>query len=123
MANLTSTGTATSVDTATDEPAERRMFQLTDLTGNHNKFYFVEIWPMQGGDTVRFRASWGRVGSKPQASEKVASWRELERQIDEKLRKGYRRVELHRPPVEWLEDQAGTAGPGADAKPAVRLDP
>ena len=98
------------------------MFQLTDLTGNHNKFYMVEIWPMTG-DSVRFRASWGRVGAKPQASEKVASWRELERQIQEKVRKGYRRIELHRPPVELVDEPSDTDGRISEPKPAIRLDP
>src|SRR5438128_9281232 len=87
--------------------------------------YFVELWPVEGdeGDTVRFRASWGRVGAKAQACEKVVSWREVERQIAEKVRKGYRPVDLHRPPVELVDAQAADgAGSGAQ-KPAVLLDP
>jgi poly [ADP-ribose] polymerase len=91
------------------------MFQFTDLHSNHNKFYFVEIWPA-GGDTVRFKASWGRVGSKPQVCEKVARTHELDRLIGEKLRKGYRPVDLHRPAVEVVEATRPEANP-------VRLDP
>src|SRR6476646_877571 len=86
-----------------EPPAERMMYQLTDLADNHNKFYLVELWPQENG-SVRFRATWGRVGAKPQVKEKLATRREVERQIDEKLRKGYRRVELHEP-------KADAAGP------------
>ena len=92
---------AIAVDTKQDEPVERRMFQLTDLVDNHNKFYLVELWPA-GGDTVRFRATWGRVGAKPQVKEKIVPRYEVERQVIEKLRKGYRRVDLHRPEVERI---------------------
>ncbi len=87
-----------------EPPAERMMYQLTDLADNHNKFYLVELWPQEDGN-VRFRATWGRVGAKPQVKEKFATRREVERQIDEKLRKGYRRVELHEPKA----DAAGSA--------------
>ena len=79
-----------------EPPVERMMYQLTDLADNHNKFYLVELWPQTDG-TIRFRATWGRVGAKPQVKEKLATRREVERQIDEKLRKGYRRVQLHEP--------------------------
>jgi poly [ADP-ribose] polymerase len=82
-----------------EPPVERMMYQLTDLADNHNKFYLVELWPQTDGN-VRFRATWGRVGAKPQVKEKLATRREVERQIDEKLRKGYRRVELHEPKAE-----------------------
>lgn len=109
--------TASSTVTTQDEPAERRMFQLTDLESNHNKFYLVELWPAQPG-TVRFRAQWGRVGSRAQSVEKVTSMREVERQIDEKLRKGYRPVDLHRPQVEEPAPPDGGA-----AKPVVKLEP
>lgn len=122
MVSLSPGVVAPVIDTAADEPAERRMFQLTDLTGNHNKFYLVEIWPMQG-DNVRFRVSWGRVGSKPQVGEKVVTWRELERQIEEKLRKGYCRVELHRPSVELVTDESDGADRCTGTKSAVHLDP
>jgi predicted DNA-binding WGR domain protein len=102
--------------TAQDEPVERRMFQLTDLDDNHNKFYLVEIWHVDGdGDMVRFRATWGRVGSKPQVNEKVVRRYEVERQVAEKMRKGYRRVDLHRPEVETIQED--------DAEPAPPLDP
>src|SRR5436853_6021520 len=101
------------------EPAERRMFQLTDLQTNHNKFYFVEIWPLQG-DTIRFKASWGRVGSKPQVCEKVSPQQELDRLIREKMRKGYRPVDLHRPAVE-LTSSATNAD--SESAPTIRLDP
>jgi poly [ADP-ribose] polymerase len=93
---------------------ERRMFQLTDLTGNHNKFYMVELWPAPDGK-VRFRASWGRVGSKPQTSEKIVTPYAVEAQIAEKVRKGYRRVELHRPEVEIVAQP--------DDPPLPKLDP
>src|SRR3954454_14045956 len=114
-------GTSSAVLTTTtqDEPAERRMFQLTDLETNHNKFYMVEIWPVQG-DTVRFRALWGRVGSKAQVQEKVVPRHEVERQIREKLRKGYRKVDLHTPVIERIEDPEDAQ---ANGKPAVRVDP
>jgi predicted DNA-binding WGR domain protein len=101
-------------DDTSDEPLERRMYQLTDLTGNHNKFYMVELWPAPDGK-VRFRASWGRVGSKPQSSEKVMTPYAVEAQIAEKVRKGYRRIELHRPEVEIIAQP--------DDPPLPKLDP
>jgi poly [ADP-ribose] polymerase 2/3/4 len=114
MADQSSTLVADPVDQAQDEPAERRMFQLTDLVDNHNKFYMVETWPMPG-EKVRFRVTWGRVGSKPQVNEKVVTRYHVEAQIREKLRKGYRKVELHRPDVEIIEKE--------DVKPAPPVDP
>ncbi|HST03672.1 MAG TPA: WGR domain-containing protein [Chloroflexia bacterium] len=101
---------AISTSPNTDAPAERMMYQLTDLTDNHNKFYMVELWPQQDG-SVLFRATWGRVGTKPQVKEKSATRREVERQIGEKVRKGYRRVELHEPAA----DSDSTAGSQPDA--------
>jgi poly [ADP-ribose] polymerase len=115
MADLSSGSTTV---TTQDEPAERRMFQLTDLDSNHNKFYLVELWPSQPG-TVRFRAQWGRVGSKAQVKEKLASIEEVERQIEEKLRKGYRQVDLHRPDVEEPASADGVAA----TRPAPKLEP
>ncbi|HUP26801.1 MAG TPA: WGR domain-containing protein [Chloroflexia bacterium] len=96
------------------EPAERRMFQMTDLVSNHNKFYLVEVWPLQG-EQVRFRVTWGRVGSKPQVKEKVASRYEVDRQVLEKVRKGYKRVDLHKPEVVLIQKE--------EEKPAPPLDP
>jgi poly [ADP-ribose] polymerase len=87
------------------------MYQLTDLADNHNKFYMVELWPQEDG-SVRFRATWGRVGSKPQVREKSATRREVERQISEKLHKGYKRVELHEPKADASDATAGSQ-PGA----------
>ena len=83
----------------TGEPVERRKFQYTDLNGNNNKFYLVEIWP-QNGDTYLFRATYGRVGARPAISEKVATRGWIESKIREKVRKGYQEVVLHRPEVE-----------------------
>jgi poly [ADP-ribose] polymerase 2/3/4 len=116
MARISSAVLAKSADDK-NEPVERRMFQLTDLQSNHNKFYVIEIWPLRG-TTVRFRATWGRVGAQPQLSEKEATWGDVERLVAEKLRKGYREVELHRPTVEVSAD----TGPEGEAQPAFRLD-
>jgi predicted DNA-binding WGR domain protein len=102
-------------NTTQDEPVERRMFQLTDLVDNHNKFYLVELWHTDG-DMVRFRATWGRVGAKPQVKEKVVSRYEVERQIAEKLRKGYRRVDLHRPEVVRIHEEEGESTPPLDPR-------
>ena len=96
-------------------PSERMMYQLTDLVDNHNKFYLVELWPEQG-DVVRFRATWGRVGARPQVKEKLATRREVEKQIAEKCRKGYRPVELPRP-------QVVTGDASGSSEPAPLLDP
>ncbi|HKP53698.1 MAG TPA: WGR domain-containing protein [Chloroflexia bacterium] len=98
-----------------EEPLERQMFQLTDFVGNHNKFYMVELWPAPDG-MVRLKTSWGRVGSKPQVSEKVLHRHHVDRQIAEKMRKGYRRIDLHRP--ELVLEPAGE-----DQKPLPRRDP
>src|SRR5438105_13780621 len=97
MASSTSTSPVpanTSSNTEVD-PAQRRMFQFTDLKSNHNKFYLVEVWPAQG-DTVRFRCYWGRVGAKPQVYEKIVPRRSLDRQISGKYRKGYRELDMDR---------------------------
>ncbi len=115
MANQSSTLVADPVDQTQDEPAERRMFQLTDLVDNHNKFYMVETWPVHGATTVRFRVTWGRVGARPQVKEKVVSRNEVEAQVREKLRKGYRKIDLHRPEVEIIEKE--------DVEPAPPVDP
>ena len=121
IANQSSTLIADRVDETQDEPAERQMFQLTDLGDNHNKFYMVEIWPVQG-DTVRFRVTWGRVGSKPQVREKVVSRYEVESQVREKLRKGYRKVDLHRPEVEIIEKEDVEPVPPPDPKVAQLVE-
>lgn len=125
LAPLTATQPPAAADPTTgtkDEPADRRMFQLTDLGDNHNKFYLVETWPASDGtDMVRFRATWGRVGSKPQVKEKLAAQREVERQIEEKLRKGYRPVELHRPTVEFVGEPK-VEGPKIDPKVVQLVD-
>jgi len=107
MADSTTTAPVSEKD---EEPVERQMFQLTDLVDNHNKFYMVEIWPADGG-LVRFRASWGRVGAKAQISEKLVDRYAVDRQIAEKLRKGYRRVDLHRPDVEIAPEAEGEEAP------------
>lgn len=119
-------GQATTTTTVTDEtedPIERRMFQFTDLVDNHNKFYMVELWPAPGqtSDKVRFRASWGRVGARPQVKEKIATRNEVARQIDEKVRKGYRPVELHRP--EFEPPAPDPDAPSTESEPQVRIDP
>lgn len=80
----------------TGEPAERRKFQLTNLDGNNNKYYLVELWPLPN-QQVFFRATYGRVGANPQIDEKVTTERWVEQKIREKTRKGYREVALHRP--------------------------
>ncbi len=88
----------TTVPVVTGEPSERRKFQLTDLNGNNNKYYLVELWPLGNGQVV-FRASYGRVGNQPQIDERVATPAWVERKIREKMRKGYQEVALHRPQV------------------------
>ena len=80
----------------TGEPAERRKFQLTNLDGNNNKYYLVELWPLPD-QQVFFRATYGRVGSGAQVDERVTTERWVEQKIREKTRKGYREVALHRP--------------------------
>lgn len=90
--------TAPSTPIVAGEPAERRKFQLTNLDGNNNKFYLVELWPLPDGQIV-FRATYGRVGATPQIDEKVASRAWVERKIREKVGKGYQEVALHRPSV------------------------
>lgn len=77
------------------EPAVRRRFQLTNLVGNNNKYWTIELWPL-GDGKVQMRASYGRVGSRPQIDEKIMSMAAVERRIAEKERKGYREVDLQR---------------------------
>jgi predicted DNA-binding WGR domain protein len=106
------------------EPIERRMFQLTDLRDNHNKFYMVELWISSDGSSeqVRFRATWGRVGARPQVSEKVVSRREVERHVKEKLQKGYRPVAIHRPERTESGTEDDEAVPPLDAKVVQLVD-
>lgn len=80
------------------EPTERRKFQLTDLSGNSNKWYMIETWPLSDG-TLLFRATYGRVGATPQTDDKITSRAWIERKIREKLTKGYHEVALHRPTI------------------------
>src|SRR5687768_3508526 len=121
MADQSSTLVADPVEEAQDEPAERRMFQLTDLVDNHNKFYMVETWPAPM-DKVRFRVTWGRVGSKPQVNEKVVTRAHVEAQVREKLRKGYRKVDLHRPDVEIIVKDEVKPAPPVDPKVAQLIE-
>jgi poly [ADP-ribose] polymerase len=107
-----------------DEPVERQMFQLTDLKDNHNKFYLVELWPASDVSPghVRFRASWGRVGARPQVSEKIVVRGEVERHIKEKLSKGYRPVEIHRPSRTGSDDSSVQSGPRLDPRVVELVD-
>jgi poly [ADP-ribose] polymerase 2/3/4 len=82
----------------TGEPAERRKFQLTNLDGNNNKFWMIEVWPA-GAAQVHVRTTYGRVGTSPQVRDATLRDSELEARIREKLRKGYQEVALHRPEV------------------------
>jgi poly [ADP-ribose] polymerase len=80
------------------EPEVRRKFQLTNLQGNNNKYYLVDIWTLSN-DQIFFRATYGRVGAAPQVDEKVTTPHWVERKIREKLAKGYQEVMLHRQEV------------------------
>ncbi|HEU5016109.1 MAG TPA: WGR domain-containing protein [Roseiflexaceae bacterium] len=82
----------------TGEPTMRRRFQLTNLDGNNNKYYMVETWSLPDS-SVFFRATYGRVGSRPQIDEKITTEAVVERKIREKQKKGYQEVALHRPSV------------------------
>lgn len=79
----------------TNEPTIRRKFQLTDLSGNSNKWWLVEWWE----DTNRMLTSYGRVGNAAQTTEKFVSRYGVEQKVQEKKAKGYVEVELHVPPV------------------------
>jgi poly [ADP-ribose] polymerase len=61
---------------------EEKYLIMVDPHGNHNKFY--HIIPLNNG---RFRAEWGRVGSRCQSKEYSDS--EFYTKYQEKLRKGY----------------------------------
>ncbi len=89
------------------EPTERRKFQLTNLDGNNNKYYMVEVWSLSS-DQVFFRATYGRVGAQPQIDEKITSPNWVERKIREKTNKGYVEVTLHRPAVAAVAPLATT---------------
>lgn len=95
----------------TGEATERRKFQLTNLDGNNNKFYLVETWDV-GGSSVYFRATYGRVGTRPQVSEKWTTMHWVESQIRNKISKGYREITLHRPTTTI----AATVGTPIDSK-------
>ena len=60
------------------EPTQRRKFQLTNLDGNNNKFYLIETWDLADGH-VRLRATYGRVGARPQISDKIVDEATVER--------------------------------------------
>jgi poly [ADP-ribose] polymerase 2/3/4 len=86
------------------DPEILRRFQYTDLSGNNNKFWLIKWWP-DGTMTTEY----GRVGDAGQSTTKkhVSRGGALAK-IDEKLRKGYKEVDLARPVVV-------TAGVVADA--------
>lgn len=84
--------------TPAGEPESRRKFQLTNLDGNNNKYYVVDVWPA-GGEEVFFRATYGRVGASAQVDERLTTRPWVERKIREKVAKGYQEVLLHRPEV------------------------
>jgi len=81
--------------TPTNLPDERRMFQLTDLSNNHNKYWQVEIWNRAGGIPL-VRVTYGRVGAKPPATAvpKPMTRADLDELIRSKEAKGYREVIL-----------------------------
>jgi predicted DNA-binding WGR domain protein len=81
--------------TPTTPPDERRMFQLTDLGNNNNKYWQAEVWERPGADPL-VRVTFGRVGAKPpkNAEAKPMSRAELGRLIRSKEAKGYREVML-----------------------------
>lgn len=106
------TNAASSVPTGA--PAERRKFQLTNLDGNNNKYYLVEIWQLAGSD-VFFRATYGRVGAAPQIDERTTTQRWVESKVREKLAKGYQEVTLHRPAPPPAPAQSAP-GPQIDPK-------
>lgn len=89
---------ATFIQQPIGEPTTRQRFQLTNLDGNNNKYYMVETWPLPDGQHF-FRATYGRVGSRPQVDEKIADEAWIARKIREKQAKGYQEVALHRPEV------------------------
>ncbi|KPL81309.1 hypothetical protein SE18_21825 [Herpetosiphon geysericola] len=88
----------TAIGAPQGEPTQRRKFQLTNLDGNNNKYYLVEMWQLAAND-VFFRATYGRVGSVAQVDERVTNHEWIERKIREKVKKGYHEVALHRPSV------------------------
>ena len=113
---------ATTLAPPAGEPISRRKYQLTDLNGNHNKWWMIEIWPLDGG-RVHARTTWGRVGSAAQSSDKICTEWAAERLQAEKREKGYREVDLHLPTVVSTDrGQAGRAAAGAAGGAADRLD-
>jgi poly [ADP-ribose] polymerase 2/3/4 len=110
---------ATTLAPPAGEPISRRKYQLTDLTGNHNKWWMIEIWPLDGG-RVHARTTWGRVGSAAQSSDKVCTEWAAERLQAEKREKGYREVDLHLPAV-VRADPATPVAPALEPKVAQLL--
>lgn len=89
------------------EPILRRKFQLTNLDGNNNKWWMVELWPNN-----TYTTTWGRVGvENPQSTTKYGDEWAVESKIREKLAKGYVEVQLHKPSVVVASTVAGNIDP------------
>ena len=72
------------------EPIIKRKFQYTDLKDNSNKWWQVEYWA-----DGQLKASHGRVGWEAVPTIKQGqSQSEVDRLVREKLKKGYREIEL-----------------------------
>jgi poly [ADP-ribose] polymerase len=100
------------------EPILRRKFVFADFRGNHNKEYTAELWA-----DGTFRASWGRVGAALQTQVKAGMSRSfVEAKIQEKLDKGYREVELHRPSVVVVGSTVGVDPDVADLMKFVAVE-
>ena len=74
-----------------------------------------------GGNQVRFRTSWGRVGVTPQSKEKEGNAKEVERLIQEKRAKGYQELDLHVPEIS-VATPATPAAPQCPPKVTALLD-
>src|SRR5579859_7146197 len=79
-------------------PDTRRKFQLTEFGDNHNKFWQIEVWELDGS-SVHLRTTWGRVGAAAQSNDKRMRMAQVERLIQEKEAKGYRELDLHTPQI------------------------
>ncbi|HWE62891.1 MAG TPA: WGR domain-containing protein, partial [Chloroflexota bacterium] len=79
-------------------PTIRRKFQLTEFGDNHNKFWQIEVWELDGS-SVHLRTTWGRVGAAAQSNDKRVRMAQVERLIQEKEAKGYRELDLHTPQI------------------------
>jgi len=119
------------MSTSSTTPVEEVILNWTDLTGKKtgatalgsNKFYKAQIFDLGGSFKVVF--NYGRVGQAGQTQEVVCSTlaaakKALEKKVNEKVAKGYTRIEMRSDQDELAKAKAKGVEVGAPKKHVVR---